>query len=250
MTETVPVRAAATIMLLRETPALEVLMVRRNYQIDFFSGAMVFPGGKVADDDFSEDWAEVAENWHVAPEEERAPRIAALRETFEETGLVLGRDGVAGTAEERHAVERGEIRFLDYVRERGVTPDLGALTRFARWVTPAHVPKRFDTWFFVARAPEGQDAVHDGRETVETEWIAPAEALRLYEARKRAIVFPTRMNLRLLAQSADFEATTLAAQGRAARTVHPIVDLASTPKMIRLDPRDGYGEVEESLEIG
>ena len=55
MTQTVPVRAAATIMLLRETPSLEVLMVRRNYQIDFFSGAMVFPGGKVAEDDFSEE---------------------------------------------------------------------------------------------------------------------------------------------------------------------------------------------------
>ncbi|MDF2233461.1 NUDIX domain-containing protein [Albimonas sp. CAU 1670] len=250
MSEQVPVRAAATIMLLRETPALEVLMVRRNYQIDFFSGAMVFPGGKQTEDDAAPEWAEIAAGWDAVPEVERGPRIAAIRETFEETGMLLAQDAVAGSTEERLAVEHGEIRFLDYVRERGVTPDLRQLTRFARWVTPAHVPKRFDTWFFIARAPLDQDAIHDGRETVETEWIAPAEALRLYEARKRAIVFPTRMNLRLLGEAPDFEAAATAAAARAARTVHPIVDMSTTPRMIRLDPEDGYGIVEERLEIG
>lgn len=250
MSGSVPIRPAATIMLLRETPALEVLMVRRNYQIDFFSGAMVFPGGKLADEDESPEWADIASGWGEVPEEERAPRIAAIRETFEETGMLLAENAVAGSVADRKAVEAGELRFLDYVRERGVTPDLRSLTRFARWVTPAHVPKRFDTWFYIARAPLDQVAAHDGRETIMTEWVSPTDALRMWEARERAIVFPTRMNLRLLGESLDVATAASAAALRAARVVHPIVDLSVTPRMIRLDPLDGYGVVEERLDVG
>lgn len=245
MTDDKPIRMAATIMLLRETPALEVLMVRRNQMIDFFSGAMVFPGGKLTEEDASPAWADHARGWHDVPEEERAPRIAAVRETFEETGMLLAEGAVAGTVEERKAVENGELPFLDLVREKGVTPDLGQLTRFARWVAPKSAPKRFDTFFFIARAPEGQEAAHDGRETVFTEWIAPAEALRLWETRERAIVFPTRMNLRALSGSDTLAAAALAASVRAGRTVHPQVVDVEGVRRLRLALDDGYGEVDE-----
>ncbi|SDX00820.1 NUDIX domain-containing protein [Albimonas donghaensis] len=245
MSDAKPIRMAATIMLLRETPSLEVLMVRRNQMIDFFSGAMVFPGGKLTEEDASPAWADHALGWHDVPEDERAPRIAAVRETFEETGMLLAEGGRSGTAEERHAVEHGEIPFLDYVREKGVTPDLGGLTRFARWLAPSSAPKRFDTFFYIAKAPEDQEPVHDGRETVMTEWIAPSEALRLWETRERAIVFPTRMNLRALLGSETLAAAALAASVREGRTVHPQVVEVEGVRRLRLALEDGYGEVDE-----
>lgn len=245
MPDSKPIRLAATVMLLRETPTLEVLMVRRNQMIDFFSGAMMFPGGKLTEEDASPAWADHATGWADVPEDERAPRIAAVRETFEETGLLLAPGGKTGTPEERTAVENGEIPFLDYVRDRGVVPDLTKLTRFARWCAPASAPKRFDTFFYIARAPEDQEPVHDGRETVMTEWIAPSEALRLWETRERAIVFPTRMNLRLLSASETLLAAAEAAAGRVGRTVHPQVVEVEGVRRLRLALEDGYGEVDE-----
>ena len=206
---------------------------------------MVFPGGKLTEEDASPAWADHALGWHDVPEDERAPRIAAVRETFEETGMLLAEGGRSGTAEERHAVEHGEIPFLDYVREKGVTPDLRGLTRFARWVAPSSAPKRFDTFFYIAKAPEDQEPVHDGRETVMTEWIAPSEALRLWETRERAIVFPTRMNLRALLGSETLAAAALAASVREGRTVHPQVVEVEGVRRLRLALEDGYGQVDE-----
>ena len=95
--------------------------------------------------------------------------------------------------------------------------DLDALTVFARWITPALTPKRFDTWFYAVTAPAEQLAACDGRETVDAEWIAPAEALRLAAEGERKVIFPTRMNLQLLAEASS--GTDAAARGRRGRTL-------------------------------
>jgi 8-oxo-dGTP pyrophosphatase MutT (NUDIX family) len=254
VTPEVPVRVASTTMLVRQAPNLQVMMVKRNHQIDFFSGAMVFPGGKVEPGDLDPAWARLAAGWADVPEEERGPRIAALRETFEECGVITATSGERLPAFDvrsaRAAMEAGKLSFLDLIGSNGIRIDLTRLGLFARWLTPPIVPKRFDTFFYLIEMPEGQEVAHDGRETVENEWIEPAAALRLAEAGRRTIVFPTRMNLRLLAQSATVHQAIEAARGRTSRQVSPRVEHRGARRYLMLSPEDGYGDVEVLLEIG
>jgi len=249
------IRAAATILLLRDEPAFEVLMVKRHHQIDFASGALVFPGGKTHAGDHDPDWAEHVLGWEAFDGEQRALRIAAIREVFEEAGILLAvrRNGqpIGGEAcpmEVRQAVDAGATHFLDVVRDLGARLDLAALTTFARWVTPAIVPKRFDTWFYVVRAPDDQLAACDGRETVDAEWIAPDEALRLAEVGERKVIFPTRMNLKLLAEANGAADAVARASARNLVTVQPQVQERADGRVLVLPPDAGYGLVEEKLE--
>ncbi|WP_201744716.1 NUDIX hydrolase [Neoaquamicrobium microcysteis] len=252
MSTTSPIRLASTIMLVREQPVFEVLMVRRHHQIDFMSGAMVFPGGKVEEHDLDPRWAESAIGWNDVAEIERGPRIAAIREAFEESGMLPGCVAPPadreGSAHARAAMENGTLAFIDYVRQHEVTLDLRMLTLFSRWLTPPVVPKRFDTFFYVASAPAGE-AVADGRETVDTEWLAPADALRLAAEGHRTIVFPTRMNLGLLATTRTLAGAVAAAKARSGRTIQPRVEQRGSDRYIMLDPEAGYGHVEELLSI-
>ncbi len=229
-------------------------MVKRHHQIDFASGALVFPGGKTAPQDHDPAWADQALGFEACPEPERALRIAAIREAYEESAVLLARDpaGVWAELDERAGaardpVAKGERPFLDLVRELGVKPDLGGLTRFARWITPAMMPKRFDTWFYVAVAPERQLAEADGWETVDAEWIAPSEALRLAASGERKVIFPTRMNLQLLAESASASAAAEAARARPEVVVEPQVERREGGGVLTIPPEAGYGAVEEPL---
>ena len=249
------IRAAATILLLRDQPELEVLMVKRHHQIDFASGALVFPGGKTHAGDQEPAWADHVLRWDGFDAEQRGLRIAAIREVFEEAGILLAvrRNGepIGGEAcpmAVRQAVDAGTTHFLDVVRDLEARLDLGALTTFARWITPAIVPKRFDTWFYVVKAPDDQLAACDGRETVDAEWIAPAEALRLAAAGERKVIFPTRMNLKLLAEAEGAADAVARAAGRTLVTVQPQVQDRRHGRVLVLPPDAGYGAVEENLE--
>jgi 8-oxo-dGTP pyrophosphatase MutT (NUDIX family) len=249
------IKPAATILLLRDDPGLEVLMVKRHHQIDFASGALVFPGGKSHAGDHDPAWAEHAIGWERFDAEQRGLRTAAIREAFEEAGILLGRDaagapirGESASLEVRLKVDAGELAFLDLVRELGVKIDLDALTVFARWITPPLTPKRFDTWFYAAAAPDDQVAACDGRETVDAEWIAPGEALRLAQAGERKVIFPTRMNLQLLAEAEGADDCVVRAQARRLVTVEPQIQDRPGGKVLVLPPDAGYGAVEEPLE--
>lgn len=246
-----PIRIASTLMLLREAPKLEVLMVRRNADIDHVSGAMVFPGGKVEPADADPGWAGQVNGWEEVAQDERALRIAALREAFEECGMIPTVENYAAdpqvTAPLRAAMDRGEARFLDYLRDNGLRPDLRGLTLFSRWLTPPIVPKRFDTWFYVTAAPRGQVAATDGREAVAAEWLCPRQALDLAATGGRMIVFPTRMNLSLLGRTDSIGATVAAAALRPARIVQPEIETRGAARWLRLTEADGYGVVEEPL---
>jgi 8-oxo-dGTP pyrophosphatase MutT (NUDIX family) len=249
------IKPAATILLLRDEPAFEVLMVKRHHQIDFASGALVFPGGKSHAGDHEPAWAEHVLGWERFGAEQRALRIAAIREVFEEAGILLARrrDGspIGGEAcpmEVRQAVDAGRTAFLDVVRDLGAQLELDALTVFARWITPPLTPKRFDTWFYAVKAPDDQLAACDGRETVDAEWIAPAEALRLAEAGERKVIFPTRMNLKLLGQAQSAADAVARAAARTLVTVQPQVQERPAGRVLVLPPDAGYGVVEEPLE--
>lgn len=219
-------RPAATILLLRDGRAgLEVLMVCRAREVDFASGALVFPGGRVETTDAA-----------LAPPEDPlgAFRVAAIREAWEESGILLAHPPGPEIPPE------GE--FLAHLHARGLRPHHAALTPFAHWITPAHSPKRFDTHFFLAHAPEGQEAIHDGREAVEALWVRPAEAVEEADAGRRTLVFATRLNLLRLAQWNSAEAAIAAAQATPIVTVmpQPISDGAGGT-LLRIPAEAGYG---------
>ncbi len=255
MADDVPIRPAATVLLLRDTPAFEVLMVKRHHQIDFASGALVFPGGKTAPGDHDAAWVDHAIGWSEIEPDQRPFRIAAVREAYEEAGILIAKDaaGVLFRGDERahaarDAVAKDERPFLDLVKELGVSIDLTALTVFARWITPPLTPKRFDTWFYLARADSEQLAVCDGWETVDAEWVAPAEALRLAAAKERTVIFPTRMNLQLLAEASSADDAIARAGARTLVPVLPEVIRRESGNVLTIPANAGYGAVEEPLE--
>ncbi|WP_140848327.1 NUDIX domain-containing protein [Paracoccus sp. FO-3] len=248
-----PIRTASTMMLVREAPTIEVLMVKRNYAIDHFSGAMVFPGGKVEPADMDPAWAAQVHGWDDIPDSERGPRISAIRETFEECGILPAVQGYAadpeGTKALRSAMDRGEASFLAYLQQHGLRPDLRALSLFSRWRTPPVVAKRFDTYFYLVEAPADQVALADGRETISAEWIAAGTALDMAAQGERTIVFPTRMNLSLLARTASIADAVAAAALRPAHIVEPEIEMHGGERFLRLHDADGYGPVLEPLHV-
>lgn len=255
MTDAKEPRAAGTILLLRDRPDFQVLMVKRHHQIDFASGALVFPGGKLQPNDSDPVWADHTTGWEDLDGTQRSLRIGAIREAFEEAGILLARypDGSPFTSicdiEERAAVDRGKLPFLDVIKRLGVVLELDALTVFARWITPTFMPKRFDTWFYAAHAPEDQVAACDGREAVDAEWIAPSGVLRLAAEGSRTVIFPTMMNVKLLAEASSAADCIARAQHRQIVPVLPqVVDEESGPVMVI--PSDaGYGIVREKMPL-
>jgi 8-oxo-dGTP pyrophosphatase MutT (NUDIX family) len=209
----VPVRDAATVVLLRDVDgALEVFMVRRSLRLVFGGGAHVFPGGAVD----APDSADGAEPF----------RVAAIRECFEEAGYLLAYDGTGELValgdprvaerfrRHRAAVQRGERLFADVCREEGLRPAADALTYLNRWVTPEGAPRRFDTRFFVCAAPLEQTPLHDRTETIAHEWLRPGGALDRHGRGQFDLMFPTLKTLEWLATETSVAgALTAAAAG-------------------------------------
>jgi 8-oxo-dGTP pyrophosphatase MutT (NUDIX family) len=217
----VTVREAATVMLLRDDPDLHVFMLRRNLHADFVGGAFVFPGGAVDPGDRSPELLRRSQGRTEAEadgllgvaEGGLGVWVAAIREAFEEAGVVLARSASTGEPVEltdppiadRLAVARGAVAhgaqpFLDVVRDHDLVLDTGALHLFSRWITPPGNSRRYDTWFFVAAAPEGHAYVHDDGETVASEWVRPADALERGRTGDIELIFPTMRSLTVLAR--------------------------------------------------
>jgi 8-oxo-dGTP pyrophosphatase MutT (NUDIX family) len=210
--DSVPVRDAATVMLLRDGEAgIEVCMLQRNLNSDFVGGAYVFPGGGVDDADTAESTFAVCRGRDDAGASRLVgvPRgglgfwVAAIRESFEEAGVLLatGPDGeplrfgdqdtIRRFGHHRVAVDTGRRSIAEICREEQLHLDAGALHYFSRWVTPLGAPRRYDTRFFVAAAPSQQDALHDDREVIGTKWLTPAAALADHAAGRMTMIFPT-----------------------------------------------------------
>ncbi len=250
-------KPASTVLLVRDVAAgasgIEVLMVRRSAWIAFGASAWVFPGGKVAAADADPAWDDYSDGSY--DHYERSLRIAAAREVFEESGLLLATHGgeelsaEACTAfdGERAAVEERPQRFIELVRGAGLRLTLDRLAPFAHWITPSFEPRRFDTHFFLVRAPSVQVAKHDGREAVDHVWISPAELLERRMRGEAKLMFPTRLNLEVLdrfANAADAEAS---ARARSVVTVEPQVVERADGKVLVIPAEAGYGITEERL---
>jgi 8-oxo-dGTP pyrophosphatase MutT (NUDIX family) len=246
-------RAAGTILLLRDVPEYQVLMVRRHHQIDFASGALVFPGGKMHPGDDDPRWRDHVTGWNEVDATQRPLRIGAIREAFEEAGILLAThpDGRAFAdvcdPEERRRVDAGALAFVDVIDRLGVRLSLDALTVFARWITPEMMPKRFDTWFYVAHAPAEQVAACDGHEAVDAEWISPDSVLELASSGDRTVIFPTLMNVKLLAEARSAEDCLARARERRLVTVLPQVSSRDGERVLTIPSDAGYGDVVQSL---
>ncbi|WP_167693092.1 NUDIX hydrolase [Sphingomonas azotifigens] len=223
-------RRAASVLVLRDDP-FEVLMVRRNARQSFAS-ALVFPGGAVEPTDASEAWRTL-----VAPDdlaaEERALRIAALREVHEECGVFLGPLPKAAPA---------SVDFRALAAQAGAPLALDRLVAFGHWITPAHRAKRFDTHFFLARMPAGQQARADGSETVALEWVSPAALLDQVARGESQLLFPTLMNLKRLAESDSVADAVDRARMRKPFTVEPVLVPTEDGIEITIPEEAGYGE--------
>ena len=197
--EPAPLRLAATLVLLRDgAHGLEVLMTRRSASARFAANAYVFPGGRVeAADEAAATLAACRAGQDGA---QRMQAVAALRETFEELGLLLARDGAGRPVDAATvaAMDRG-ASLAEQCRARGLTLACDALFPFARWVAARDIPIRFDTPFFVARMPDGQLPVADETEQFEPEWVRPADALARHAQKAFQMIFPTVRTLERLA---------------------------------------------------
>jgi 8-oxo-dGTP pyrophosphatase MutT (NUDIX family) len=248
-------RPAATILLLRDGPAgIEVFMVERHRAIDFAGGALVFPGGRVEESDH-----ELAARPQDCPNPDGfdvdmlAFRIAAIRETFEECGVLFARPhgsndlidaATLNRLEDQHraALNAGSIGFDAVLGSEGLLPALDLLVHFAHWITPAHQPKRYDTHFFLAEAPEAHLAVHDGREAVESIWITPAQALADTATGKYKLVFATAKNLEKLGRSHTVRDAMSAARAAKVVTVQPKgTKLEGGKRLLSIPEEAGYG---------
>lgn len=220
----VPVRDAATVMLLRDgQEGLEVAMLRRNLRSDFVGGAYVFPGGGVDPADADDE----VKGLCIGRDDESASTamgvdsgglafwVAAVRETFEEAGLLLAvdRDGefvdlhrpdvASRFHEHRRAVDEGHRSLAAVVEEEGLRLAVDRIHYFSRWVTPLGAPRRYDTRFFVAAAPPAQPVLADQREVVEQLWVSPGEALERSRAGAFEMIFPTVRSLEALERFAS-----------------------------------------------
>jgi 8-oxo-dGTP pyrophosphatase MutT (NUDIX family) len=245
-------RPAATILLLRDgSEGLEVFMVVRHHQIDFAGGALVFPGGRVEEADHvlaAELDARLALDPPTLPF-----RVAAIRETFEECGVLLARHRDTGSLIGADVLQRlegrfradlnaGSIGFDSVLAADNLEPATDLLVHFAHWITPANQPKRYDTQFFLTVAPPAHLAVHDGHEAVESIWIRPADALADTEAGRFKLVFATAKNLEKLARSRTVAEALESAQTARVVTVEPrATRLEGTKRLLRIPPEADYG---------
>jgi 8-oxo-dGTP pyrophosphatase MutT (NUDIX family) len=249
-------RAASTVVILRDGPqGIEAFMVVRHHAIDFASGALVFPGGKVDAQDSDPAWADLAPSAADAPEA-RALIVAAARETFEEAGLMLARRrGTQSivTADDAHrlvgryrtAVLKGETPFHAVIGKENLALATELMVPFAHWITPEGLPKRFDTHFFLVAAPVEQLGAHDGAESVEGLWIRPQQALDDAEAHTRTLVFATHLNLKKLTRYATVSEAVAATRASPVVTVMPkVIERTATGRKLQIPAEAGYGVTE------
>ena len=220
-------RDAATVIMLRDAQdglGLETLLLRRHNKAGFAADAWVFPGGVVDAADAAlpaHRWTGIdphglADRFGVSPDQVLAFYVAAVREAFEESGLLLAHhtDGSPPDLTDpelmqlRHdlADRTTTVDFAGWLEAQDLILDLGEMTYLSHWVTPTIEPRRYDARFFVARAPRDQLAVHDRLEVTDQRWISPAAALAESKAGEMQLIYPTVKTLQSLVEHDSVEA--------------------------------------------
>ncbi|PCJ55460.1 MAG: NUDIX hydrolase [Candidatus Hydrogenedentota bacterium] len=251
MSDAAPLRDAATIVLCRDSGSnLETFMVVRHHQIDFASGAAVFPGGKLEAADrepriLDRCCTTSSENIDLLPF-----KAAAIREAYEESGILIAREGdsaqwvsadrLATFEPSRVAMNAGKLEWAVFLEQENLTLACDHLHHFAHWITPAMMPKRFDTHFFIASAPEDHLGMHDGSEAVDSVWIHPQQLLDEEQEGKWTVIFPTRLNVMLLTQSPSYDNLRDITNTRSVVTVEPWFEQEDEDTFLCIPPEAGY----------
>jgi 8-oxo-dGTP pyrophosphatase MutT (NUDIX family) len=236
-TVTTPPRPAATVVLLRDAPAgLEVFLMKRHGLSDVLGGAYVFPGGKVDAADAALDMAARADQpasalhaalgeTDIAEATASALYVAALREAFEESGVLFAQGAVPPVpAAQAAGLLRAGVGFNAVLAQLSLRLQTSAILPWSRWITPVRpsvMNKRFDTRFFVAAVPGGQVARHDDFETTESIWLSPREALLQYWAGQIELAPPQIMSLAHLARHQAVDSVLAAARARRPPVIQP-----------------------------
>lgn len=246
------VRQASTVMIIRDGP--EVLMMKRPAAMSFAAGAYVFPGGRVDDAD-----ADATIGWQGPSPEEFARKLgapdegvaralvcAAVRETFEETGLLLAGppDGPVtvpsgeGWEADRAELTGGSVTFGELLARRGLVLRADLLVPWARWVTPEAEPKRYDTRFFVASLPAGQEATGNAAEADRLAWVNPADGLRSARNHEMFLMPPTATTLNEFARLGDVSA--ILGQERSIASVQPRIVVQDGQPWLEIPPEADF----------
>lgn len=232
---TVPIKPAATVLLIRDRDGggIEVFMLQRTFNAAFASGMFVFPGGKVDDLDSSEELAELCDGLSDVEASALlgvssgglAYWVACIRECFEEAGVLLAK--YAGTGEiirfdrddiveefnqERHNIHDGSLALLDLMKRENLRLLTDQIHYISHWITPMGERRRFDTRFFIAKAPAAQSPLHDNGETIQSFWITPEEAIRRSHDKDLMLMPPTKVNIEWLVPFSNADDVMAAAQ--------------------------------------
>jgi 8-oxo-dGTP pyrophosphatase MutT (NUDIX family) len=232
---------AATLISVRERPegAPELLMVQRSEGMAFAGGALVFPGGRIDDSD-----AELAGEGFAA-------RVAAIRETIEETAVPVGLSPVPDRklALELQRALLADVPLAEILERHGLKIDLDLLVPFARWVPKFHATRRFDTLFFIARAPgpDWRPNIVEG-ECTAAFWISAQEALDRDRSGEARLIFPTRRNLERLALHDSFEALAADAIAHPIEPISPWVEESDGQAFVTIAENIGYPVTREKLD--
>lgn len=218
---TVPIKPAATVLLIRDRDGggIEVFMLQRTFNAAFASGMFVFPGGKVDDVDSAVEIGELCDGLTDAEASAQlgiasgglAYWVACIRECFEEAGVLLAK--YAGTGEvirfdrddiieefnkERENIHDGSLALLELIKREHLRLTTDEIFYISHWITPMGERRRFDTRFFIARAPAAQYPLHDNGETIQSFWITPEEAIRRSHDKDLMLMPPTKANIEWL----------------------------------------------------
>lgn len=265
--ESVPVRPAATVMLIDDRPDLEVFMLERHANTVFAGGMWVFPGGAVDHQDDAAYYQNIAT--HRTDEEASALMglasgglayyMAAIRETFEEAGILLAlhaedESPLVITPEDqsrfeiyRDQLNAGEIELKTILEKENLLADVGQMHYIANWITPLGSPRRFDARFFISRIPSNQVPLHDDGELVNSEWLSPQDVLAKAENEEMNMISVTERMIRSLAM---FDSAEEAIHSASLNLPDESARVDRTTGKITMPGEPGYDDGNPDVETG
>ena len=263
----VPIRYAATVMLIDDRPDLQIFMMQRNKKTVFAGGMWVFPGGSVDATDHPAAFESITTHRSDAGASRLLDLdngglsfyVAAIREAFEEAGILLAlHEGnhsplsiISDAEKSRYDVYREQVNkdsqhFIDIVKQERLILDVGEMHYIARWITPEGPPRRFDTRFFIARMPKQQDPKPDQSELVHSAWFSAQEILDKADSGEMILMSPTLRMIKNLAMfNSSDEVINAAAKNLPAERAR-----VNKLRQITLPSDKDYNEGEEDIEFG